>query len=62
MKLDTKIVAILTLGCLESVAMLTGSDGMFLLPIVAIIAGLAGYAVSPNVVAFQERRMNKHGK
>lgn len=36
------ISAILCLTLLEVVAMLTGTDGKFLLPIVAVIAGLAG--------------------
>lgn len=36
-------VGIVALAALEIVAMMTGNDGVYLLPIVAIIAGLAGY-------------------
>ncbi len=42
---DVKIVAIVGLTVLESIAMLTNTDGIFLLPIAAIIGGLAGYTV-----------------
>ncbi len=41
--MDVKIVAIVALAVLESIAMLTNTDGIFLLPFAAIIGGLAGY-------------------
>ena len=37
------IVAILVLGMLEAVCILTGNDGQYLLPIAAAIAGLGGF-------------------
>lgn len=37
------VTAIGALCILESVAMITNHDGAFLLPVVAVIAGLAGY-------------------
>jgi len=39
------ISAIIAVTVLEVVAMITGQDGAFLLPIVAVISGLAGFAV-----------------
>lgn len=39
----TKTVAIVGLVVLESIALLEGIDGAFLLPVACIIAGLAGY-------------------
>jgi len=39
----TKIVAILGIVFLEAIALLTNTDGVLLVPIVAVIAGLAGY-------------------
>ncbi len=41
-KMYIVVSAIVCLTLLEVVAMLTGTDGKFLLPIVAVIAGLAG--------------------
>ena len=38
-----KIVAIVSLAILESVAMATGHDGALFLPVAAIIGGIAGY-------------------
>jgi len=38
-----KIVAIVSLGILESVAMLTNNDGALFLPVAAMIGGIAGY-------------------
>jgi hypothetical protein len=43
--MDIRMVAIGGLSLLESVAMLTNHDGAYFLPVVAIIAGLAGYSV-----------------
>jgi hypothetical protein len=39
------IVAIIALSFLEGCAVLTGTDGAYFLPVVAVIAGLAGYQV-----------------
>ncbi|MGD0535563.1 MAG: hypothetical protein ABR999_09040 [Methanoregula sp.] len=41
--MDIRYVAIGGLSLLESVAMITGNDGKYFLPIVAVIAGLGGY-------------------
>lgn len=49
MKIDAKIVAIIALCTLESIAMLTGTNGMYLLPVVAMISGLAGFVMAPVV-------------
>lgn len=43
MKPSRTIAAIGALCVLESVAMITDHDGAFLLPVVAVIAGLGGY-------------------
>jgi len=43
-KPKTKQIAILALALLEFGAMVTGNDGMYLVPVVAVIAGLAGYS------------------
>lgn len=40
-----KIAAISGLVILESIALLKGMDGAFLLPVACIIAGLAGYEI-----------------
>ena len=45
MNLDVKVVAILCLTVLEAVAIITGLDGAYLLPVVAVISGLAGYHI-----------------
>lgn len=42
---ELKAVAIIALASLEAVAMLTGHDGVYFMPLVAIIAGLAGYTL-----------------
>ena len=40
-------VAIAAIAGLEAIAMCTGHDGLYLMPVVAIIGGLAGYHVRP---------------
>ena len=45
MTLDRTTVAIAALALLEAVALYTGTDGAYFLPVVAVIAGLAGYMV-----------------
>jgi hypothetical protein len=39
------IIAILSISALEIVALLTGLDGAYFLPVVATISGLAGYVI-----------------
>lgn len=43
--MQTKNVAIVGIVVLETVALITHTDGAFLLPIAIIIAGLAGYEI-----------------
>jgi hypothetical protein len=43
--LTTKDIAIVALAAMETGLIITGQDGALLLPISAIIAGLAGYTV-----------------
>ena len=43
MQLDKATVTIVALTVLESVAMITGHDGAFFMPVVAIVSGLGGY-------------------
>lgn len=52
--METKNVAIAGLVVLESISLLKGIDGAFLLPIVWIIAGVAGYEFG----VLKERRKN----
>lgn len=42
----TILIAIVCITLLEVVAMLTGHDGVYFVPAVAIIAALAGYKIS----------------
>lgn len=50
----TKTVAIAGLVVLESIALIKGVDGAFLLPIACIIAGIAGYEFR----IFKEKKKN----
>ena len=40
-----KVVAIVSLSILESVAMVTGHDGILFLPVAGLIGGIAGYGI-----------------
>lgn len=62
MKIDVKIVAITALCILECVAMFTGTNGVYLLPVVALISGLAGFVLAPSAVQILETRTKKNGK
>lgn len=42
----TILIAILCITILEVVAMLTGHDGVYFVPVVAVVAALAGYKIS----------------
>lgn len=62
MKIDVKIVAIMALCTLECTAMVTGTNGMYLLPVVALISGLAGFVLAPSAIQVLETRSKKNGK
>jgi hypothetical protein len=46
---NVTIAGIVILGLMESVAIATGQDGAYFGPVVAAIAGLAGYHARPHV-------------
>lgn len=50
-----KAIAVIVLGALEITAMLTGHDGVYFLPVVAAIAGLAGYEIGVRKYGKTER-------
>lgn len=43
-----RIVAVIGLVILESIAMFTGHDGAFFLPVVGVIGGIVGYGFGKN--------------
>lgn len=53
--MNVKITAIGALCLLESIALLTHTDGAYLLPIAAIIGGIAGYEVRGLKAAEKEK-------
>lgn len=57
-KLCRVTVAIICVTTLEAIALMKGIDGRFLIPVVAIISGLAGYEISINLPDFSENSKN----
>jgi len=59
--MDTKIVAIAALCILEGIALIMEVDGVYLLPVVAIIAGLGGYQIQNLKLHRQMEVMKQNG-
>lgn len=53
--MDTKDIAIIGIVTLESIALITHTDGAFFMPVVAAVCMLAGYEIR----IFKEKR--EHG-
>lgn len=60
-KVDIKIVAISALCILEGIALIMEVDGAYLLPVVAVIAGLGGYQIQSLKMQRQIEVLKKNG-